>query len=486
MISRNSSVRRAIAAALLCFSFFVFASPTVFGQDDEDTSQDPVVIFNEAQDIHEKGDLSAAIKLYDKAIALTEGFPEAEYQKGAAYLTLNKIDEAETAFRKAIEERPEWSLAIAMLGDILVRKYKAAVESANTIDEKRIGIEAVATLAKAIELDANNFPAYSALVDLQLHSQVPHKTLVETLAKIRGLTDGKMKVTSSLWSARAALENSIGDKALARSSLKNALAVDPKNANAIKFAAELALNDSDIEQAASYTDQYAKLAHGSPSTIILQARIAAAQGKPDIALKHLDLIKARSAEADALRASIAASSSKDSAQLESLLEKDPKNASYLGRLCILNRVSAPDKALDHCRRASEADPENIVHAIGYGAALVQAKRFDQAAAILKRILEVAPDNTTVHANLAAALFQLKRYAEAKTEYQWITAKQPESAIAHYLLAVVHDQLAEYLDSMANYQQFMRLADPARNQLEIDKVNLRLPALQKQIKELKKK
>ena len=117
---------------------------------------------------------------------------------------------------------------------------------------------------------------------------------------------------------------------------------------------------------------------------------------------------------------------------------------------------------------------------------MQAKRFDQAAALLKRILEIAPENATVHANFAAALYQLKRYAEAKVEYQWIAAKMPENAVAHFLLAVSHDQLAEYLDAMANYQQFLRLADPAKNQLEIEKVNLRLPSLQKQIKEMKKK
>ena len=82
--------------------------------------------------------------------------------------------------------------------------------------------------------------------------------------------------------------------------------------------------------------------------------------------------------------------------------------------------------------------------------------------------------------------QLKRYAEAKIEYQWIAARMPDNAIAHFLLAVSHDQLAEYLDAMANYQQFLRLADPAKNQLEIEKVNLRLPSLQKQIMEMKKK
>ncbi len=482
-VNSFNSTRQAIVIALLCFTFCVMPS---FAQGDDAGSQDAVAIFNQAQDIHEKGDLAGAIKLYDKAIALTDNFPEAEYQKGNAYLALNKIDEAETAFRKATENRPEWSLALAMLGDVLVRKQIAAAESGNAVESKRLSNEAAETLAKAIELDANNFPAYAALVDLQLHSATTPKTLGETLANLRSLTDGKVKVPASIWSARAAIENAVGDKALARSSLKNALAVDPRNINAIKFAAELALGDSDTEQAAAYTDSLARLAPNQPSTIILQARVAAAQGKPDVAIKQLDLLKVKSAEADALRTAIAASASKDAVQFEALLEKEPKNTAYLGRLCILDRIDAPDKALDYCRRASETEPNNINHAIGYGAALVQAKRFEQSVALLRRILEIAPDNATVRANLATALYQLKRYTEAKTEYQWIAAKMPENAIAHFLLAVSHDQLSEYLDALANYQEFLRLADPAKNQLEIEKVNLRLPSLQKQIKEMKKK
>jgi hypothetical protein len=34
--------------------------------------------------------------------------------------------------------------------------------------------------------------------------------------------------------------------------------------------------------------------------------------------------------------------------------------------------------------------------------------------------------------------------------------------------------------MAAYQRFLKLADPKQNQLEIEKVNLRLPSLTKQI------
>jgi hypothetical protein len=43
-----------------------------------------------------------------------------------------------------------------------------------------------------------------------------------------------------------------------------------------------------------------------------------------------------------------------------------------------------------------------------------------------------------------------------------------------------------MDAMANYQLFLKYADAEKNKLEIEKVNLRLPSLQKQIKEKKGK
>jgi tetratricopeptide (TPR) repeat protein len=133
-----------------------------------------------------------------------------------------------------------------------------------------------------------------------------------------------------------------------------------------------------------------------------------------------------------------------------------------------------------CRRASDAEPNKIEHAIGYGAAMLQAKQYAPAAALLQKLVGIAPDNFTVRANFATALFQLKRYNEAKAQFTWLTEKQPANAVAYFFLAVSYDELGEYPDAMANYQLFLKNADSKVNQLEIDKVNLRLPILQRQL------
>ncbi|MEQ1763694.1 MAG: hypothetical protein ABL984_11160, partial [Pyrinomonadaceae bacterium] len=56
--------------------------------------------------------------------------------------------------------------------------------------------------------------------------------------------------------------------------------------------------------------------------------------------------------------------------------------------------------------------------------------------------------------------------------------------AFYFLGIVHDQLGEYLDALATYQQFLRVADAEKDKLDIEKVNLRMPAVQKLAKERK--
>ena len=82
--------------------------------------------------------------------------------------------------------------------------------------------------------------------------------------------------------------------------------------------------------------------------------------------------------------------------------------------------------------------------------------------------------------MATALYELKHYAEAIPEYEWLLKAKPDLTIAYYFIASAHDYLGEYKDALAAYEAFLGHADRKINQLEIDKVNLRLPLLRHQI------
>lgn len=466
LFARRRQFLSAFFAVVLTVAFSAF----VFAQD-ESGEPDPLKIFNQGQDAHEKSDFQTAIKFYDEALKIIPEFPEAEYQRATALLSLNRADEAEKGFRRAIELRQDWTLPLATLGSLLVRKNNFA--------------EAEKLLTKAIELDELSSPAYVALAELRLKTRASETTLKDLLVRLQNLSV-KAKPTASVWAARGAVERALGDKAASKASLGRALSIEPSNSFALSEQIEISLAEGDFTRAVSDAQTLVKSAPNSTSGKLYLARSYAESGNSAEALKILDAMDASNAEVAVLKDSITAKGTTDIGVLEKQLEKDAKNAVILGRLCGLTRASNPAKSLEYCRRAAEAEPTNVNHAVGYGAALVQAKQFETAAGLLRKILAIAPDNYTARANLATALFQLKRYNEAKYEYQWLAEKKPDLAVAYYFLAISHDSLGEYLDAMANYQQFLKLADAKQNQVEIEKVNLRLPALQKQIKENGKK
>jgi tetratricopeptide (TPR) repeat protein len=138
------------------------------------------------------------------------------------------------------------------------------------------------------------------------------------------------------------------------------------------------------------------------------------------------------------------------------------------------------KSQDYYYRALQIEPKNTRYAIGYAAALVQARHFPEAETVLRRVLAVTPDDYTAHANLALALYEMKRFAEALPEYEWLARAKPEIPATYFFIATAHDNLAQYPEALDAYQRFLAHADPATNKLEIDKVNLRLPTLRAQI------
>lgn len=475
---RTSHIIRVIRAvagfrllAVVLAVIVLLAAPSPAQDEEADASADAVALFQKGQDAHEKGEFVAAIELYQKAIAAVSQFPEAEYQRGHALLSLGRRDDAEKAFRRAVELRPDWTLALANLGSLLVGKGKYE--------------EADRMLTKAVTLDDQNTLAYSALTELRLNSRAKPEELRDLLARLTSLT-GKAKPTAAAWAARAALEVALGERASSRASFEKALQMDPANQFALAAKAGAALDEGDLSGAEGVIRTLESISPAAPSVRALRSRLLFAGGNADEAVALLASIENPSPEIVALRDRMLLSKNENAAELEKQLEKSPGDAFVLGRLCAVNRTIDPGKALAYCRRAAESDPSNIAHAIGFGAALVQAKMHTEAVALLRRLQPMSPDNVTLRANLATALFQLKRFAEAKAEYRWITEKMPSSPAAYYFLAIVHDQLTEYEDAMANYQLFLRHADAEKNKLEIEKVNLRMPVLQKQIKEKKGK
>lgn len=431
---------------------------------------DPIKLFERAQDAHAKNDYKKAIEFYDAAIRLRPEFPEAEFQRALALLFTNRKEEALAGFNRAVELRPDWAFAYARFGSLLSSYYH----------DDRNG-EPI--LRRALELESQNVEALVALADLRARAG----DLIEALVLSKRATASK-DANSSTWRKRSFIESSTGDKIGALASLDHALIIDSGDLGARHQRARLRLDVGDKAGALDDIRVLDRAGHGSDVSGTLElAQFYDRAGARDDALRVLDALPEKDrqiAEVVALRAEIAGgdgATAEQRAALEQLLERDPKNAALLARLGAMYRRIDPLKSQDYYYRALKIEPGNSKFAIGYAAALIQGRRFAEAVPILREVIARTPDEYLAHANLALALYELKDFRAAITEYEWIATARPELAATYFFLATAHDNLQQYPEALAAYEKFLARADATNNQLEIDKVNLRLPVLRAQIK-----
>ena len=431
---------------------------------------DPVKLFERGQDAHAKSDYKTAIEFYDAAIRLKPEFPEAEFQRAMALLFSNHKDEALKGFNRAVELRPDWGYAYARFGSQL---------SAYFNDDKN----GEPILRKAIELEPDNEEALVALADLRARAGDRNEALLLS----RRATSSK-QATASTWRKRSFLEIGAGDRVAALASVDKALALNRNDLGARYDRAKLRLDVGD--KPGAYDDlrvlDQAGYGNNLPGAFEL-AQLYERAGRNEDALRILEALAEKDRKAPevvALRAELSGgdgSTAEERAALEQWLEREPKNAALLARLGAAYRLIDPLKSQDYYYRASQLEPNNAKFAIGYAAALIQSRRFAEAISILRRVILRTPDEYTAHTNLALALFESKDFRGAISECEWIIGARPEVVVTYFYLAIAHDNLQEYPEALDAYERFLARATPAANQLEIDKVNLRLPILRDQIK-----
>lgn len=473
--SMHRSVSSRVRFALLLIAVLLTLGVTSVsrGQGEDTFSDDPVKLFERGQNAHGRGNLLKALEFYEEAIKVRPEFPEAEFQRGSVLVALGRLPEAESALRRAIELRKDWSLPYSAIGALLVRLNRDA--------------EAETFLRQATKLDKNNYLALRMLADVRLRSG----DAKEALELTRRATDDS-EAPAAAWFLRALAERATGDNISALASLNHLLEVEPANLAGLIERAEVRIAAGDKQQAIQDLVVAVSLIKDDKASA---SRVAAAYelaGNPDEARRIAQaagLISAGTTAEDVNKVigapeEIEAANSADPdvsrKALEGLLQKNPKSAMLLARLGDSYRKTDPPRSLEYYRRAIEIEPTNANYATGYSSALVQARRFADAVAILRRVLAVAPDNYAAHANLATALYSLKHYPGALAEYQWLLTVKPDLTVAHYFIATAHDHLGEYQQALAAYEMFIARADPVANQFEFEKVKLRLPILRRQI------
>ena len=468
--SRLAAFAAALGLLLCCNSISRAQTDDPF----DDGSADPVKLFERGQNAHGRGDLLKALEFYEEAIKVRPEFAEAEFQRANALVGLERLAEAEAGFRRTIELRKDWSLPYSALGALLVRVNRDS--------------DAESVLRQAIKIDKQDNLALRMLADVRLRSGDAKEALDLTR---RATVD--VEAPASAWMLRAMAERATGDNVAALTSLDHVLQSDPANLSALMERAEIRLANNEKERALADLGAAELLTKGEKASASRVAADYELAGKPDDARRVAETAGLSPAQSvspgGALKVvgtpeEIEAANSDDAAvarkALGILLVKNTNNAMLLARLGASFRTVDPNRSLDYYKRAAAIEPANPDYATGYSAALVQARRFAEAAAILRRVIATAPDNYAAHANLATALYELKQFAAAIGEYEWLLKTRPNLNVAYYFIATAHDYLGEYSQALEAYESFLARADATANQLEIDKVKLRLPSLRRQI------
>ena len=463
-----------LSMAVLSLVFSLTIIGVAQTEDSFGDNADPIKLFERGQNAHGRGDLAKALELYEEAIKLKPEFPEAEFQRANVLVSLKRQVDAERGFKRTIELRKDWALPYAALGSLLT----------NLNRDK----EAEPILRESLKLDANNQLAIRILAGVRLRAGDAREaaTLAQRLTK-------DQDAPISAWLLRALAERGAGEHANALISLNHILEVEPVHLAALIERAEIYIKEGKNDLAFADLARAESLIKGDRGSA---SRVAAAYdlaGKPEEAQRvaqSAGILQEATGSTDGIKVvgtpeEIEAANSEDPEiarkALEALFVKNPKNAMLLARLGNVYRTTDPTRSLDYYRRAVELDPGNADYATGYSSALVQARRFPDAVVVLRRVLAVAPEHYAAHANLATALYALKQYPAALSEYQWLLKAKPDLTVAYYFIATSHDYLGEYEQALAAYEAFVARADPKANQLEIEKVKLRLPTLRRQIK-----
>ena len=141
-----------------CFALFSLCA-TVSAQTVEafgDDAADPVRLFERGQSAHSRGELEKALAFYEQALKVRPEFPEAEFQRGNALASLNRLPEADAAFRLAISHKKNWALHYSALGALLMRQDRDK--------------EAEETFRQALAVDAKEGVALRMLSEIRLRA----------------------------------------------------------------------------------------------------------------------------------------------------------------------------------------------------------------------------------------------------------------------------------------------------------------------------
>ncbi len=450
----------------------------------EDKERKAAELFDAAQNAHQSGDLAKAVELYSQALELDPDLWQADYQRGGAYFSLGKLAEAKAGMNRVAELLAQ-APASEQVKQVSARVQATLGEIALT-DAKPD--EAEKAFRRVLELNPQHARAHSGLAEILFAANKNAEAAAEAKAAVAA---GEDRAATFTLLGVALVNTNKFDEALP--ALNESLKREPKNAAALLYRAEVFIAKNKATEAAN--DLRAALAiEPNPRTKLrLAALLAQSKQFNDAQALFQEVLVAEPDNNDArtgLTALMIESGKAEEAvgQLEQLIKAEPNRAVLRAQLAELYLPKNPDKALEQYTAAAKLEPKQPNHQVGVASALVKLRKFQEAVDVLKPVLASTLKEDVAyfaHTNMATSLFELDDFPNAAREFLWILDHQGKrgdrkrASISLYFLGVCFDKIGDYEQALRAYNQFMELASPD-NQLEIEKIKLRLPSLKRQI------
>ncbi len=465
-------------------------APKTIDVEIKDPLRQAAVLFEAAQIAHQKGELPKAIEYYREALKRDPSLWPAEFQLSVAHLSLGQLSEARSAIDRTIKLLFEFREAPELRG-FTARAHIVRGEIA--LAESKLE-EGEASFRSALELNPEAGQAHAGLAEVLLAREKFDEAFEAAKAAIAA---GDHR--SSTWTLLGAAQFHTGLKNEALASYDEALKRNPAQIAALRGRADI--NIARQQWPAAIADLRAAMAlDDNPHARLHLAEVLcqAKQYKEAIEIFR-QLIASNPDNADARTgltvALIDSGQAKDAiAELEGLVKARPERADLHAQLAELSLSGEPERALGEYQAAAKLEPTQPRHQIGVASALVRLRRYQEAVPLLRQVLSTGLKEDIAyfaHTNLATALFELDDFGAAAVEYLWILRKQQargdqkRAAITLYFIGVCFDKLRDFEQALKAYEQFLSIAT-SDNQLEIEKIKLRLPSLRRQIEQSPKR
>ncbi len=122
----------------------------------------------------------------------------------------------------------------------------------------------------------------------------------------------------------------------------------------------------------------------------------------------------------------------------------------------LSDAGSYQEAMEHFRKLTEKNPQNVRYYDWLGYTLFKLKRYEEACRELHKAVELEPGNAKYHNSVGATLHEMSRYEEALEEKQKAVELDPGNSMYCYNLGVTLHEMGRYEEALEEKQKAVEL------------------------------